>query len=124
MLAATAAPAASLPRRRRRAAGQPAQGAGRWRLQIKPGRPVRILSLVHGSATGALSVRHPNGKYGSVDGAFSAMSPNALTPPLIVRNGRILAALTNNVYYTRYRRLSRCALAQSRTPTATERGVF
>lgn len=85
---------------------------------------MRILSLVHGSATGALSVRHPNGKYGSADGAFSAMDPNALTPPLIVRNGRTLAALTDDAYCTRYRRLSRCPLAQSRTPTATERGVF
>lgn len=78
----------------------------------------------YGSATGALSVRNTSGAYGSTDGAFSAMNKHTTTPPLVIRDGRVLAALTANVYYTKYRRLSISALEQSCEPTATERGAF
>lgn len=78
----------------------------------------------YGSATGTLSVRNPNGAYGSATGEFSAMNPHSATPPVVIKDGRILAALTNNVYYTKYRRLSLNALGLSCQPTATARGAF
>lgn len=77
-----------------------------------------------GSSTGAKSVRNTNGEYGSATGTFSAQNPWTDTPPLIVRNGRILGALTSSLFYSKYRRISLTALAQSCELTATARQGF
>lgn len=50
----------------------------------------------HGGRFSRVSVWNTNSPFGSRFSAYSAMNPNALKPPLIVKNGRVIGHLSVN----------------------------
>lgn len=67
---------------------------------------IRNPSGPYGSTTGTRSVRNAFSAYGSSTGVYSARNSLSINPPLIVKNGKVLAALTANAGYSRYPALS------------------
>jgi hypothetical protein len=53
----------------------------------------------YGSASSTTSVRNPYGTYGSPSSSLSAANPNAGSPPVVVKNGKVIARLHNGGLY-------------------------